>query len=195
MRKAKVGVLISGGGSNLQALIDAAESADFPAEIVCVISNKQEAYGLTRADKAGIQTDFINHRDYSSRAEFEEALHQTLLSYDVDIVCLAGFMRILEDEFVQKWQGKMLNIHPSLLPKYKGLNTHARAIEAGDEEAGCTVHWVVPELDAGPIIAQASVAILSEDTAESLAARVLVEEHRIYPEALKAVATGLKIPK
>lgn len=191
--KCRVGVLISGGGSNLQALIDASQAADYPANIALVISNKADAYGLTRAQNAGIETLVIPHIDYTSREEFEAAIHAALLSADIDIVCLAGFMRILGDQFVQQWAGKMLNIHPSLLPKYRGLHTHRRAIEAGDSEAGCTVHYVVPELDAGPTILQERVPIQPGDDETSLAARVLEKEHLVYPAALRLVAEKLAL--
>ena len=190
--KLRTAVLISGSGSNLQSLIDAAKAAEFPAEISLVISNKADAYGLTRASQAGIATCVIPHGDYADRASFEEALQAQLLKAKIDIVCLAGFMRILGDAFVNQWQGRMLNIHPSLLPKYKGLHTHQRAIDAGDAEAGCTVHYVVPELDAGPTILQARVPVLVDDTAERLAARVLEQEHRLYPRALMQVARELR---
>jgi phosphoribosylglycinamide formyltransferase 1 len=188
--KRPVAVLISGSGSNLQALIDACAQPDYPARIVLVLSNKADAYGLRRAEAAGIPTEVISHKDYPSRAAFEEALDAAIRASGAEIVCLAGFMRILEDAFVQKWQGRMLNIHPSLLPKYKGLHTHQRALDAGDTEAGCTVHLVVPEMDSGPIIKQATVPILPGDTAETLAQRVLAQEHIIYPEALKLLAEG-----
>ncbi len=188
MRRKNVAVLISGGGSNLQSLIDATNDATFPAQITLVISNKEDAYGLKRAEAAGIATFVISHKDYDSRAQFESVIHQKLVEEDIEFVCLAGFMRVLGDEFVQKWQNKMLNIHPSLLPKYRGLNTHARAIEAEDKYAGCTVHYVVPELDAGPIVAQSKVPVLEGDTPETLAARVLVQEHIIYPQALRDAA-------
>lgn len=178
-------MLISGSGSNLQSLIDAAKAEDYPAEIALVISNKANAFGLQRAQREGIATQLVDHRAYENRAKFETALHGALQGAGIEFVCLAGFMRVLGDDFVQKWQGRMINIHPSLLPKYRGLNTHARAIEAGEKEAGCTVHWVVPELDAGPIIAQAAVPIVAEDTVESLAKRVLQQEHQLYPQALK----------
>ena len=191
MRKVKVAVLISGSGSNLQSLIDAAKAEDYPAEIALVISNKANAFGLQRAQREGIATQLVDHRAYESRAKFETALHAALQGAGIEFVCLAGFMRVLGDDFVQKWQGRMINIHPSLLPKYRGLNTHARAIEAGEKEAGCTVHWVVPELDAGPIIAQAAVPIVAEDTVESLAKRVLQQEHQLYPQALKQAVTQL----
>lgn len=185
--KKRVAVLISGHGANLQALIDACAQANYPADITHVISNKADAYGITRAQRAGIPTTVIPHRDYPDRAAFEAALHDALSAAAPDIVCLAGFMRILEAGFVQKWQGKMINIHPSLLPKYKGLHTHRRAIEAGDAEAGCTVHWVVPEMDSGEIIGQKRVPILSDDTEDTLAERVKEQELILYPEALRRV--------
>ncbi len=188
--KTRVAVLISGSGSNLQALIDAAASDDFPAEIFLVLGNKSDAYGLKRAENAGIATEVISHKDFSDREAFDDAMHEILLAYDIEMVCLAGFMRILSDGFTRKWEGKMLNIHPSLLPKYKGLHTHRRALEAGDEEAGCSVHWVTAELDAGPILGQACVPILEGDTEESLAARVLEQEHRLYPECLRQAIVG-----
>lgn len=190
MSKKRVAVLISGSGSNLQALIDAASHADYPAQIVVVISNKDDAYGLERARQAGIRTEVLRHNAYPSRESYDAAIHDLLLHYKVDIVCLAGFMRILTSAFVESWRGKMLNIHPSLLPAYRGLHTHARALADGAKTAGCTVHYVVPELDAGPIIAQAEVPVLEGDTEETLAARVLEQEHRIYPEALKALCNS-----
>jgi phosphoribosylglycinamide formyltransferase-1 len=190
-RRIRTAVLISGGGSNLQALIDACATPDFPAEICLVISNKAEAYGLTRAENAGIPILVIPHQHYPDRTSFEQAIHAALEDVGTEIVCLAGFMRILGAEFVEKWTGRMLNIHPSLLPAYKGLHTHQRAIEAGEKIAGCTVHHVIPDLDAGEIILQAEVPVLEDDTAKTLAARVLVEEHRIYPAALKMLAESL----
>jgi phosphoribosylglycinamide formyltransferase-1 len=188
--KPRVAVLISGSGSNLQALLDAASHADFPAQIELVISNKDDAYGLERARKAGIRTEVLRHNAYPTREEYDAAMHGLLLEYGVQIVCLAGFMRILSAEFVGKWQGRMLNIHPSLLPAYRGLHTHARALADGVRIAGCTVHYVVPELDAGPIIVQAAVPVLPDDSEATLAARVLEQEHAIYPKALYWVAEG-----
>lgn len=183
-------VLISGQGSNLQALMRACAAPDFPAEIALVIANKTDAAGLQIAQAAGISTQVILHQDYTTRESFDAALHSALGEAQIELVCLAGFMRILTAEFVEKWAGKMINIHPSLLPKYKGVDTHQRALEAGDKEAGCSVHFVTPELDAGKIILQASVPILDGDTAEKLAVRVLMEEHKIYPQALKLLAEG-----
>lgn len=188
-RKAVV-VLISGGGTNLQALLDAASDANFPAKIVGVISNKADAYGLERAKKAGVSTQLVMHKDYDSRESFDEALHEAIVSMGAELVCLAGFMRLLTPEFVGKWTDKMINIHPSLLPSFKGLHTHASALEAGVKFAGCTVHFVVPEMDAGPIIIQSAVSILDGDTTDSLAGRVLESEHKIYPQALRWLAEG-----
>ena len=188
MSKRPIAVLISGSGSNLQALIDACEKPEFPCCIVLVLSNKAEAFGLERARRAGLATQVISHKDFANRPAFEQALDAAIRASGAEIVCLAGFMRILQDEFVLKWEGNMLNIHPSLLPKYKGLQTHQRAIEAGDAKAGCTVHLVVPEMDSGPILLQARVPVLPGDTAETLAARVLQKEHEIYPAALKMLA-------
>lgn len=179
-------VLISGSGSNLQAIID----AQLPCEIRAVISNRAQAYGLERARLAGIPTEVIDHREFADRAAFDAALQQRIDHYRPDLVVLAGFMRILTDELVNHYRGRMINIHPSLLPKYRGTNTHARAIEAGESEAGCSVHWVTPELDAGPVILQARVAIHPGDSADTLAARVLEQEHRIYPEAIRLIANG-----
>lgn len=187
MSKKRVAVLVSGSGSNLQALIDAASHAGYPAQIVVVISNRDDAYGLERARQAGIRTEVLRHNAYATREEYDAALHALLLQYGVDIVCLAGFMRILTGAFVEAWRGRMLNIHPSLLPAYRGLHTHARALADNAKTHGCTVHYVVPELDAGPVICQAEVPVLAGDTPDTLAARVLEQEHRIYPQALRQV--------
>jgi phosphoribosylglycinamide formyltransferase 1 len=183
--KTPIAVLISGRGSNLQCLIDACAAEDYPARIVAVISNRPDAYGLERAREAGISAIAIDHKAYASRESFEAALDSALREAGAEFVCLAGFMRILTEGFVNQWDGRMINIHPSLLPKFKGVDTHKRAIEAGESEHGCTVHWVTPGMDEGPVIAQARVPVLPGDTPETLAARVLVEEHRLYPEALK----------
>lgn len=183
--KTPIAVLISGRGSNLQCLIDACAQPDYPARIVAVISNRPGAYGLERAREAGIAAIAIDHKAYETREDFEAALDAALREAGAEFVCLAGFMRILTEGFVNQWEGRMINIHPSLLPKFKGVDTHARAIEAGESEHGCTVHWVTPGMDEGPTIAQARVPVLPGDTPETLAARVLVEEHRLYPEALK----------
>lgn len=185
--KLPIVVLVSGSGSNLQAIIDAAND-DLPVEIRAVISNRADAYGLERAKQAGIKTVVIDHTRYDGRAAFDAELQRIIDQYQPELVVLAGFMRILTDEFVNHYAGRMINIHPSLLPRYKGTNTHARAIEAGDTEAGCSVHLVTAELDSGPVLLQARVPILEGDTAESLAARVLEQEHRIYPEAIRQFA-------
>lgn len=191
MTKKRVAVLISGSGSNLQALIDACQSPGYPAEIVLVMSNIENAYGLTRAKNANIPTVFLSHKNFASRELFDAEMDKILSANNIEIICLAGFMRVLSAGFVASWQGKMINIHPSLLPKHKGLHTHARAIEAGDKEAGCTVHFVSAEVDDGEIIAQASVPIFENDTPETLAIRVLEQEHKIYPAALKKIAQAI----
>lgn len=186
----RVAVLVSGNGSNLQALIDACTQPDFPAEVVRVIANRPEAYGLVRAERAGLPTLVIEHKSFPDRAAFDNALHEALLECEAELVCLAGFMRVLTADFVAKWEGKMLNIHPSLLPAFKGLHTHERAIQTGVKFAGCTVHFVAPEMDSGPIVIQAAVPVFPQDTPQSLAARVLEQEHKIYPQALKWLAEG-----
>lgn len=184
----KVGVLISGRGSNLQALIDAAADPDFPAEIALVISNKDDAQGLKRAATADIPTKVIRHGDFQEDGAFEEAIQAALTEAEVGLVCLAGFMRLLNDGFVKKWKDRLINIHPSLLPALKGLHVHERALEAGMRISGCTVHFVRPSMDAGPIIMQAAVPVDPDDTAESLAARILEWEHRIYPLCVRLIA-------
>lgn len=189
MRK-RVAILISGRGSNMSALIEAAKDPEYPAEIVGVFSNKPDAGGLAVARAEGIATAARSHRDYPSREAFDAALDSVLTGWGAEIVCLAGFMRILTPGFTERWAGKLLNVHPSLLPLHRGLHTHQRALEAGDTEHGCTVHFVTPGLDEGPAILDARIPILPGDTAESLAARVLIEEHRIYPLALAMVARG-----
>ncbi|MCO6361667.1 phosphoribosylglycinamide formyltransferase [Paracoccus sp. 08] len=190
----RVALLISGGGSNMIRLLQDM-TGDHPARPVLVASNDPQAGGLARAAELGVPTASVDHRDFPrDRAGFEQALLQPLLAARPDIICLAGFMRILTPEFVQRFQGRMLNIHPSLLPKYPGLDTHARAIAAGDAEAGCTVHLVTPELDAGPALGQARVPILPGDDAATLAARVLVQEHRLYPAVLRRFASGDRTP-
>lgn len=188
--KKRVAILISGRGSNMTALIEAARSADYPARIVGVFSNRPDAAGLETARAEGIPTAAISHKDYPSREAFDDAIQRVLEGWQTEIVCLAGFMRVLSAAFAERWKGRMLNIHPSLLPLHRGLNTHQRALEAGDLEHGCTVHFVTPGLDEGPAILNARIPVLPGDTAESLAARVLIEEHRIYPEALAMVARG-----
>ena len=190
MARLKVGVLISGRGSNLQALIDACADSDFPAEIVLVLSNKADAYGLERARRAGIPAAVVSHRDYADKPGFEAAMDEALNAAGVELVCLAGFMRLLTSGFVERWHDRLINIHPSLLPAFKGLDTHARAIEAGVRFTGCTVHFVRPAMDEGPIVLQAVVPILEADDSHSLADRVLVAEHRSYPLALRLIAEG-----
>jgi phosphoribosylglycinamide formyltransferase-1 len=186
----RVGVLISGRGSNLQSLIRAAAAGDYPAEIVVVVSNVAGAPGLEHARRAGIAAETVPHKDYASREAFDAALDAALRRAGVEIVCLAGFMRLLTPGFVENWRDRMLNIHPSLLPAFPGLDTHARALQAGVRFAGCTVHFVRAAVDSGPIIAQAVVPVLPGDTPEALAARVLEAEHRLYPLALKLAASG-----
>lgn len=181
----RVAILISGGGSNMVSLVQAMQNSDFGAKPVLVLANTETAGGLVKAQNHHIPTQVHDHRPYKGdRAAYDTKLHEILVSYQLDIICLAGFMRILTAEFIAKWDGKMLNIHPSLLPKYKGLNTHQRAIDAGDNKAGCSVHLVTPELDAGPVLGQTEVPIFPDDTAETLAKRILVEEHRLYPNVL-----------
>ncbi len=189
--RARVAILISGRGSNMAALIEAARAPEYPAEIALVLSNKRDAGGLGRARDAGIATEIVESRHYSGREAFEAAVQARLVGHRVDLVCLAGFMRILSAHFVESWRGRLINIHPSLLPNLRGLHTHERALAAGLKEHGCTVHFVESELDAGPIVAQARVPVLPGDDAEALAARVLVEEHKLYPRALAEVAAGL----
>jgi phosphoribosylglycinamide formyltransferase-1 len=190
MRK-RVAILISGRGSNMVALIEAAQDPTFPAEIALVASNNPDAAGLSRAREAGITTAAIDHRPFGKdRAGFEGALQSVLDAHRIELICLAGFMRLLTPQFVSAWEGRMINIHPALLPAFKGLDTHARALAAGATSHGATVHFVVPEMDSGPIIAQAAVPVLADDTPETLAARVLTVEHKIYPAALRAVAEG-----
>ena len=186
----RVGVLISGRGSNLQALLDACADPDFPARIVCVLSNNADAFGLQRAADAGVPTTVVSHKDYPNRKTFDAAVNDALGKFDVEFLCLAGFMRILDGQFVARWRDRMINIHPSLLPSFPGLDTHQRALDMGVKVAGCTVHFVRADVDAGPIIAQAAVRVLPDDDAESLAARILVEEHNIYPRALRLCAEG-----
>jgi phosphoribosylglycinamide formyltransferase-1 len=191
MSKLKLGVLISGRGSNLQALIDACAAPDFPAEIALVLSNKTDAFGLERATKAGIATAVVNHRDYpGDKPAFEAAMDAALREAGVELVCLAGFMRLLSPWFVGQWHNALINIHPSLLPSFKGLDTHERALSTGVRFHGCTVHYVRPEMDEGPIVAQAAVPVLPGDDARSLADRVLESEHKLYPHAVRLIAEG-----
>ena len=193
MAKLKLGVLISGRGSNLQALIDACMATDYPAEIALVISNKANAYGLERAMHAGIPTLVINHKDFETREAFDRAMTAELKKRRVQLVCLAGFMRILSADFAAEWQDRLMNIHPSLLPKFKGLHgihTHEAALAAGETTHGCTVHFVRADLDGGPIIMQRSVRVMADDTPEMLAARVLEQEHILYPQVVRLYAEG-----
>ena len=183
-------MLVSGRGSNMRALVEAARVPAYPAEIVLVLSNRPNAAGISYARDAGIATAVIDHKIHADREDFERTMQVMLELHRIDLICLAGFMRLLSPWFVGQWAGHMINIHPALLPAYKGLNTHARALAEGANVHGCTVHYVVPEMDAGPVIMQAAVPVLSGDTADTLAARVLVEEHRIYPMALALVARG-----
>jgi phosphoribosylglycinamide formyltransferase 1 len=189
--KKRVAILISGRGSNMTALIEAAKAGDYPAEIVLVVSNRPDAPGLAHARAAGVATAVIDHTAFGDKREaFERALDDEMRSNRIDLVCLAGFMRLLTPWFVARWSGRMLNIHPSLLPQFKGLDTHRRALEAGVKRHGATVHFVVPEMDSGPIVVQDSVAVRDGDTEATLAARVLELEHQTYPRALRAVAEG-----
>jgi phosphoribosylglycinamide formyltransferase 1 len=191
MSRKRVAVLISGRGSNMAALIEAAKDSSYPAEIALVLANRADAGGLLVAHAAGITTEVVEHTQFGKdRAGFERALQAALEKHRIEIVCLAGFMRLLTADFVGHWQGRMLNIHPAVLPAFKGLDTHKRALEAGAKIHGATVHFVVPEMDSGPIIAQGAVKVLAGDTEEALAARVLKVEHRIYPLALKLLAEG-----
>ncbi len=190
MIRKKVGVLVSGRGSNLQALLDACADPAFPAEVALVISNVPGVYALERAAKAGVATRVIPHKPFPSREAFDAAVDAELRAAGIEIVCLAGFMRLLSAGFVEGWRGRMINIHPALLPAFKGLHTHERALEAGVRLHGCTVHLVTPDLDDGPILVQAAVPVLADDDADRLAARVLEQEHRIYPLALRLLAEG-----
>jgi len=191
MAKKRVAILISGRGSNMTALIEAARSPDYPAEIVLVVSNRPDAAGLASAARAGIATVVIDHRPFGEdREAFERALDDVLRGHRIELVCLAGFMRLLTAWFVARWSGRLINIHPALLPDFKGLHTHSRALAAGVKAHGATVHFVAAGMDSGPTIAQESVSVLDDDTEESLAARVLAVEHRLYPRALRMVAEG-----
>ncbi|WP_171065576.1 phosphoribosylglycinamide formyltransferase [Acinetobacter junii] len=182
----RIAVLVSGNGSNLQALID----ANLSGQIIGVLSNKADAYALERAKKANIATAVVSHKDFPNRESFDEAMHQQLLAWQIDLVILAGFMRILTPSFVSQWQGKMLNIHPSLLPYYKGVNTHQRVLNTGDRFHGCTVHFVTAELDAGQSIAQSAIEVHLNDTVETLAQRVHKLEHFIYPQVTEWLCNG-----
>jgi phosphoribosylglycinamide formyltransferase 1 len=191
MKKARVGILISGRGSNMRALVEAGRDANYPAEVVLVAANVPDAEGIVWAREQGITTAVVNHKDYTSRENFDAALNEELQKHNLDIICCAGFMRIMTFVLIAPWRGRMLNIHPSLLPSYKGLHTHERAIADGAKTAGCTVHFVTEELDGGPIVAQASVKVLADDTAETLQQRVLQAEHPLYVKALGLVAGGI----
>ncbi len=191
MTRKRVAVLISGRGSNMAALIEAAKDKSYPAEIAVVVSNRPDAGGLLIAEAEGIATQVVDHAQFGKdRAGFERALQAVLEKARIDIVCLAGFMRLLSADFVAHWQNRLLNIHPALLPAFKGLDTHQRALEAGATIHGASVHFVVPEMDSGPIIAQGAVAVHNDDSEETLSRRVLAVEHRIYPLALKLLAEG-----
>ena len=188
--KKRVGILISGRGSNMSALAEAARSDDYPAEIALVVSNRPDAPGLERAKAAGVKTLVIDHKAYTTREAFDMAVEAALLGDGVELVCHAGFMRIQSEAFAARWLGRQLNVHPSLLPAFKGLHPHKQALDAGVRISGCTVHFVTPELDSGPIVAQAAVAVHEGDTPETLGDRILVAEHRLYPFALRLVASG-----
>jgi phosphoribosylglycinamide formyltransferase-1 len=191
MTKRRVAILISGRGSNMTALIEAAAGKDYPAQIDLVISNIAGAGGLAKASDAGIKTATVESKPFGKdREAFERKLQDVLVAHDIEIVCLAGFLRLLTPWFVRQWEGRMLNIHPALLPSYKGLHTHERALADGVKIHGATVHFVVPEMDSGPIIMQGAVAVLDDDTPDTLAARVLDIEHQIYPDSLQLVASG-----
>nr|WP_207783310.1 phosphoribosylglycinamide formyltransferase [Methylosinus sp. RM1] len=186
----RTAILISGRGSNMDALIEAARAPDFPAEIALVVSNRPEAVGLAKAKAAGVAVAAVDHKIYAGREEFERSLQIVLETHRIELLCLAGFMRLLTPWFIGQWRGHMLNIHPALLPAFRGLRTHERALADGVKIHGCTVHFVVPEMDEGPIVAQAAVAVLDSDTPESLGTRVLEQEHLLYPRALRLVVSG-----
>jgi len=192
LNKLKLAVFISGRGSNMLALMAACKRPDFPAEIVLVLSNRPDAKGLVSAKEAGIATEIVDHKGFSSRETFEAEVQKRLQAYTIDYIVLAGFMRVLTAGFVDQWSGRMVNIHPSLLPDYKGTDTHARVLADGKRETGCTVHYVVPDIDSGEIIVQKRVPVLEGDTPDSLAARVLEQEHIAYPEAIERLAATHK---
>lgn len=192
MQKVRTAVLISGSGSNLQALIDAAGDDGWPATIALVISNKPDAYGLNRAEQAGIDTLVIDHRDYDGRDAFDTAIDDALQQHGIELVCLAGFMRILTADFTTSWKGRMLNIHPSLLPSFRGINAQKQALEAGVRISGCTVHLVTPDLDDGPIIGQSAVPVKDGDTVDTLSRRILAAEHGLYPECVGKYAGWMR---
>ncbi len=186
----RLAIAISGRGSNMEAILRACEEPGYPAEVVLVISDNPSAKGLETADAAGVTTASFRREDFNNQTDHEEAMAKAIEAAKSDLICLAGFMQVLSAEFTKKFEGRIINIHPSLLPKYKGLNTHARALADGAKTHGCSVHFVDATLDGGPVIAQMSVPILPDDDEESLAARVLTEEHRLYPEAIRNIATG-----
>jgi phosphoribosylglycinamide formyltransferase-1 len=190
MAKLKIGVLISGRGSNMAALVEAARASDYPAEIACVISNAADAGGVATAKAAGVETTVIPHRSFPDRETFDRAVSAELEKHGVGLVVLAGFMRIFSPWFPQHWAGRIVNIHPSLLPAFKGTHVQQQALDAGVRVSGCTVHFVIPDLDAGPIIAQAAVPVLASDTADTLSARILRQEHRLYPLVVRWFAEG-----
>ena len=190
MTRRRVAILSSGRGSNMGSLIEAARAPDYPAAIALVVSNRPDAVGLERSRAAGIEALAIDHKAFPDRENFEQALDEGLTTRSIELVCLAGFMRVLTAAFVDRWAGRMLNIHPSLLPLFRGTRTHERALQEGVLVHGCTVHFVVAEIDAGPIVAQAAVPVVPGDTPESLAARVLAQEHVLYPKALRMVCSG-----
>ena len=191
-KKVKVAILISGRGSNMKALVKACEDVEFPAEIVLVLSNKIDAAGLEFAREKKIPTAVINHKNFSTREEFDKKMSEEIEKFGAKVICLAGFMRLLSSEFVEQWFGRLINIHPSLLPEFKGADAVGDAIKAGAQISGCTVHFVSEEMDSGPIIWQSSVPVLEGDSKETLAARILEEEHRIYPEALKVICENIE---
>jgi phosphoribosylglycinamide formyltransferase-1 len=191
MKRKRVGVLISGRGSNMAAFVEAARDPAYPAEIVCVVSNRRDAPGLKFAQDQNIPTHVIDHKNFASRESFDAALNDYLQSQKLDLIACAGFMRVMTSALLEPWAGKMINIHPSLLPLYKGTNTHERALADGAKVHGCSVHYVTEELDGGPVIAQAEVPVLPGDTPETLSARVLAEEHKLYPKALAMAARKL----
>lgn len=188
--KKRVAILISGRGSNMMALVEAARAPDYPAEIVAIVSSRPDAAGLVWAKAQGLPVTAIDHKAYATREAFDAAVHAALMEARVDLIALAGFMRIQSAGFVSKWEGRQINIHPSLLPLFKGLHPHRQALDAGVKISGCTVHFVTEEMDSGPIIAQAAVRVLPGDTSDTLAARILKAEHRLYPLALRLVAAG-----
>lgn len=190
MDKLSLAILISGRGSNMQALLKACENPDFPAQVGVVIANKPDAGGLEIARQAGVATEVVNHKEYEGKAAFEQALQAVLEKYQPDLVCLAGFMRILSADFIAHWPDRIINIHPSLLPAYKGLDTHERVLADGGSESGCSVHFVIPEMDAGPVIVQKRVKVEENDTPDTLAARILEQEHIAYPEAVRLIGEG-----